>query len=52
MKIPSKKRLCRVVIEMQNGMTRTIQVAASSREVAERRALKRNPSAIGIKRSV
>lgn len=32
-----------------NNMTRTVKVMARSREVAEARALKRNPGAIGVK---
>lgn len=49
MKTPTKSRMYTVVLLYANNMTRTIQVKASSREVAENRALKRNPHAIGIK---
>lgn len=38
-----------ITLEFPNAMTRSVKVRASSREVAERRALKRNPAAIGIK---
>jgi hypothetical protein len=51
MRQSSKKRLFRIVLQYENGMTRTVPVKASSREVAEERALKRNPNAVGIKRA-
>lgn len=38
-----------ITLEYANALFRTVKVKASSREVAERRALKRNPTAIGIK---
>jgi hypothetical protein len=44
------QKLFRVVLQYPNEMTRTVTVKASSREVAESRALKRNPRAIGVKR--
>jgi hypothetical protein len=50
MRIPKKSRLFRIVIVYENNMTRTVEVKASSREVAEARALKRNRGAVGIKR--
>jgi hypothetical protein len=50
MQLSKKSRLFRVVIVYENGMTRTVQVKASSREVAEQRALKRNPNATGVQR--
>lgn len=50
MKTKSKQRHYRIVLEYANGITRTVSVRASSREVAEDRALKRNPSATGVKR--
>jgi hypothetical protein len=43
-------KLFRITLIYENNMTRTVEVVASSREVAERRALKRNPSAVGVKR--
>lgn len=39
-----------VVLTFANGLTRRVMVKASSREVAENRAMKRNPSATGVKR--
>lgn len=38
-----------IILVFQNSITRTVKVRASSREVAERRALKRNPHALGVK---
>ena len=43
------QRLYQIVLLYANGMTRTVQVRATSREVAESRAMKRNRSAIGVK---
>jgi hypothetical protein len=51
MRTKTKQRHFRVVLEYANGMTRAVSVKASRRDVAEDRALKRNPNAIGIKRS-
>jgi hypothetical protein len=45
-----KSKVYNVVLEYANATTRTVQVKASSREVAERRALKHNPGAVGVKR--
>lgn len=45
------KSLYTVVVEFENGMTRSIKVKASSRELAETRALKFNPKAKGVKRN-
>lgn len=39
-----------VTLQFPNGVTRTVQVKAASREVAEARALKRNRNATGVKR--
>lgn len=41
-----------IVLAFPNGLTRRVIVKASTREVAESRALKRNPAATGIKRDV
>jgi len=40
-----------IVLEYPGGLTRRVIVRASSREVAESRALKRNPSATGVKQN-
>lgn len=45
----SSKKPYSITLEYINGVTRTVKVVASSREVAERRALKRNPAATGVK---
>jgi hypothetical protein len=45
-----QSRLFSVTLYYKNGMTRRVQVKASKLEIAEDRALKRNPSAEGIKR--
>jgi hypothetical protein len=39
-----------ITLEYPNGVTRSTTVVASTREVAESRALKRNPAAIKVKR--
>ena len=43
------QRLYQIVLLYPNNMTRTVHVRAVTREVAERRAMKRNKSAIGVK---
>jgi len=45
------RQLYRIPVEFANGMTRTVKVKATSREIAETRALKFHPSAIGVKRN-
>ena len=50
MRTKKLKRLHRVVVEFENGLTRTVKVKAATREVAENRALKFHPSAKGVKR--
>lgn len=50
MQAKKSKRLYPIVVEFQNGMTKTVKVKAISREVAEQRALKFNPTAKGVKR--
>lgn len=44
------KKLYNVTIYYPNQTFRTVKVKAVSLEVAERRALKRNPGALGVKR--
>lgn len=46
----SPKRLYNVEVEFAGGLTKNVRVKATSREKAEERALKFNPSAIGVKR--
>lgn len=49
MQIPKSSKEYKVTLEFKNSVTRTVSTRATSLEVAERRALKRNPAAIGIK---
>lgn len=51
MRTRSSQRLYTIVLTYPNEMTRTVQVRASSREIAEQRALKHNPNATGVKRA-
>jgi hypothetical protein len=51
MRLKKSKRLYSVVLYFSNDVTRTVMVQATSRETAEKRAMKRNPSAIGVKRN-
>ena len=51
MRTKKSKQLFTIVVEFENGMTRNVKVKAVSRDVAERKALKFNPSAKGVKRS-
>jgi hypothetical protein len=48
--VQSKKasRVYQITLVYENNLTRDVKVRAKSREVAERRALKRNPNAIGV----
>lgn len=50
MRIKRAQKLYKIVLVFANDMTRTVQVRAASIEVAENRALKRNPSALRVKR--
>jgi hypothetical protein len=46
----SRKQVYNIPIEFKNGVSRNVKVKATSREAAEKRALKFNPRAVGIKR--
>ena len=48
MKAKKASRVYNITLVYENNLTRDVKVRASSREVAETRALKRNPNAIGI----
>lgn len=50
--IKSPKRLYSIEVEFAGGLSKIVKVKAVSREKAESRALKFNPSAIGVKRGV
>lgn len=49
MRIKKSKRLYHITVEFKNGMTKTVKVRAVTREIAEHKALKFNPSAKGVK---
>lgn len=51
MQLKKSKQLYHVELEFPNGLTRQVKIKASSREVAEKRALKFHPNAIGVKHS-
>lgn len=50
MRTTKSKQLFRIELEYENGLTRTVKVRAVTREIAERKALKFNPAAKGVKR--
>lgn len=50
LRVKKQKKLYQIVLEFPNTITKRVPVKASSREVAEKRALKFNPNAIGVKR--
>lgn len=50
-RVKGTKKLHHITLVYDNGMTRTVKVKASTREIAEERALKRNPGATGVKRA-
>jgi ribosomal protein L1 len=50
LQIKKSKQPFTIVLVFPNGLTRSVKVKAVDRETAERRALKFQPSAIGIKR--
>jgi ribosomal protein L1 len=49
MQTKKSKRPYSIVVEFPNGLTRTVKVRAVTREIAERKALKFHPNAIGVK---
>lgn len=48
MQIKKPKQLFVVALKFNGGITRIVKVRAVTRDVAERQALKRNKSAIGV----
>lgn len=50
MRVRKSKKLYNVTLVFSNNLTRTVMVQASSRETAEKRALKRNPGAVAVQR--
>ena len=51
MQIRSSKRLYNIEVVYPDSVTRTVKVKAASREVAERKALKKAPGAVISKKS-
>lgn len=51
MQTKKSKRLYHVELEFPNGLTRQVKIRATSREIAENRALKFHPNATGVKRN-
>lgn len=51
MQLKSSKQVYSVTLTFANEVTRTVQVKASSREAAERKAIKFNSGATGVKRA-
>lgn len=49
MRTSNSQKLWRITLEFSNTVTHTVTVKASTYEVACRRALKRYPSATGVK---
>jgi len=49
MRTKKSKQLFTIELLYENGMTRTVKVRATTREIAEKRALKFNPTAKGVK---
>ena len=49
MQTKKAQRLYQIVLIYPNNMTRTAKVRATTREIAEKRAMKRNKSALGVK---
>lgn len=50
MQIKSSQKLYHITVIYSDGKTRTLNIKASSREVAEQRALKRKPHAVAVQR--
>lgn len=44
-----KSKVHTLELNYPNGLSRTVRVKASTREVAEKRALKRNPGSLSVK---
>lgn len=51
MPLNSPKRLYHITVELHNGLTKGVGVKANSLAEAEEKALKKNPTAKGIKRA-
>jgi len=51
MRTKKSQQLFHITLQYPNETTRTVKVRATSRSIAEQRALKRNPNAQGVKRN-
>jgi hypothetical protein len=51
MRLEKSQRHFVITVVLDSGKTKDVDVKASTREVAERRALKRTPAAVDIHRS-
>lgn len=49
MQAKKSKKVFTITLEFDNGVTRPVKVRATTREIAERKALKFNPTAKGVK---
>lgn len=49
MQTKKSKQLFVIVLEFENGKTRSVKVRAVTRELAERKAMKFHPAAKGVK---
>ena len=49
-KSKTKQKVYRITLEFAGGITRSVTVKGADLETAERRALKHNPAALGVKR--
>lgn len=52
MQTRKSKQLFRIELRFPGGLTRGVKVRAVTREIAERKAMKHNPGAIGVQRDV
>jgi hypothetical protein len=50
LKIKPKQKVYRITLEFAGGIYRTVKAKGTDLQVAERRALKHHPNAIGVKR--
>jgi hypothetical protein len=50
MRSKPRQQLYRITLEFVGGIFRTVKAKGTDRATAERRALKHNPNAIGVKR--
>jgi hypothetical protein len=51
LQLKPKKQLYHIEVEFKNGLTKLVKVKAIDRPTAEKRALKFQPTATGVKRA-